>query len=751
MTSLTSLFCYCGVSKKEYESVKRDAYISNFHTWKFLHVFISIYFIVLSSEAITYSGLFSVSSILRIALLVYSATISVLFFTKTVKEDSLLGQLIIYLTMIILLVITFWYGLIQSDMMAVSFTVMLVTLSMFMIDKPYFMAIVLFIASTAFLIHARFLKSAEAFHGDLVNVIAYGLLGIVINTFYNSIRVREFLLSKRSRRLIREQKQSMDETGKLNNVLQKMSISLIESLGEIVESRDSDSGDHIRRVKGYTYLLAANVMENLPEYNLDKYTVNLMTFASALHDVGKISISDTILLKPGRLTKEEFDIMKTHCEKGCEILEKMRGSWSREYLDMALAICGSHHEKWDGKGYPKGLKGDEIPIAAQIVSIADVYDALTTKRVYKDAYSCDEAFRMIMEGECGVYSDKLLACLRECADAFRNHHDNPAALALPEYAFEVTSTGNGADQNFVIGIHDQDHTLRENVRMAEELSVINTLSERFCYVCYVDMKENEVYRFKADENFRKIIDTFDQSLPSNKRLDKLLNTIIISEDYAEFKRVTHREEAIARIKRHGNLVTDFRIRLEDGIHHIRMRINMDPNDKNAVILGMKFVDDEYAREEQNIALRLELEKTKKNAETAEVLQDRLAVINAISDDYDYVCSLNADNMGVTVYRAEAWIRDMFKNLESIVTDPDVRNNTLKGIIHPDDFETFKESSIHENVMKNLAQNGGNYHVDYRAYKYGTLVHYQTRYSVDKTNPRRIIIGLHSIDDYFRGN
>ena len=206
-----------------------------------------------------------------------------------------------------------------------------------------------------------------------------------------------------------------------NKALNRMNAEIVELLGDVVESRDEESGEHIRRVKGFTYILAEQVKEDLPEYGLTQQDVNLISSASALHDLGKIMISDTILLKPGKLTKDEFDVMKTHCLKGCEILKKAPKDWSEAYVKTSMDICCCHHEKWDGCGYPMGLKEDEIPISAQIVSIADCFDALTTKRVYKEAYSCDQAFNMILSGECGVFSKKLLNCFEKCRAKFEQH------------------------------------------------------------------------------------------------------------------------------------------------------------------------------------------------------------------------------------------------------------------------------------------------------------------------------------------
>lgn len=200
-----------------------------------------------------------------------------------------------------------------------------------------------------------------------------------------------------------------------------MNEGIVELLGNIVESRDLGSGEHVRRVKGFTYILANQVMHDCPEYGLNERQINLITFASAMHDVGKITVPENILLKPGKLTRDEFEIMKQHCEQGAEILKKMKGFWSEEYLRQDLDICLYHHEKWDGKGYPCGLKGDDIPISAQIVSLADIYDALTSKRVYKEAYTHEKALEMILNGQCGAFSEKMLACLKKCAPHFLNH------------------------------------------------------------------------------------------------------------------------------------------------------------------------------------------------------------------------------------------------------------------------------------------------------------------------------------------
>ena len=137
--------------------------------------------------------------------------------------------------------------------------------------------------------------------------------------------------------------------------------------------------------------------------------------ASSLHDIGKIGIDDKILNKNGKLTKEEFEVMKTHTLIGASILENLEEYQKEPLIQTAYEICRWHHERYDGNGYPDGLKGDDIPISAQVVSLADVYDALVSKRVYKESYTHETAMQMIMNGECGVFNPVLLQCLKDIA------------------------------------------------------------------------------------------------------------------------------------------------------------------------------------------------------------------------------------------------------------------------------------------------------------------------------------------------
>ncbi len=186
---------------------------------------------------------------------------------------------------------------------------------------------------------------------------------------------------------------------------------MLETLSSLVEFRSVETGEHTQRMKYFTKLILEYMQEYFPQYGLDKYKIDLIVRASVLHDIGKIGIPDSILLKPGRLTDEEFEIMKSHTTIGCEILEKSYRNKDSDFYRYSYDICRHHHERWDGRGYPDHLKGEELSIGVQVVSVADVYDALVSPRVYKKPFSREEAYDMILSGECGQFSPDVLKCL----------------------------------------------------------------------------------------------------------------------------------------------------------------------------------------------------------------------------------------------------------------------------------------------------------------------------------------------------
>ncbi len=192
----------------------------------------------------------------------------------------------------------------------------------------------------------------------------------------------------------------------------EMSGSVIEALADIIEFRDCETGKHVKNVCSMTKMLLIKLGEMCPEYRLPMEEIEKISMAAALHDVGKISIPDTVLNKPGKLTEQEFRTMKLHTVKGCEMLEKVKDIIEPDLYKYCYDICRHHHERWDGKGYPDGIAGDENEIWSQAVAVADVYDALTSERVYKKAFPPDKAVNMIFNGECGQFNPNILKAFK---------------------------------------------------------------------------------------------------------------------------------------------------------------------------------------------------------------------------------------------------------------------------------------------------------------------------------------------------
>ena len=243
--------------------------------------------------------------------------------------------------------------------------------------------------------------------------------GVVHRRVYNTIK-----LYAKQRRLIALITNQVYEKEKNNRMM-------VGILSQIVEFRNGESGSHVLNINIFTGMLLESLVQKTDKYNITWSERLLITTASALHDIGKIGIDDKILNKPGRLTDEEFKIMQNHTIIGASILENMGSYQDEELMKVAYQICRWHHERYDGKGYPDGLKGDEIPISAQVVSLADVYDALVSERVYKKAYSHEKAIEMITNGECGCFNPILLECLLDIQDRIKRKmktgtpEDNP--------------------------------------------------------------------------------------------------------------------------------------------------------------------------------------------------------------------------------------------------------------------------------------------------------------------------------------
>ena len=215
------------------------------------------------------------------------------------------------------------------------------------------------------------------------------------------------MLYRKQKKLLSALEEQVYENEKNNSMM-------INVLAHIVEFRNGESGMHVHHIKQLTSILLQNLIEKTDKYHLTENDILLISTASSLHDIGKISIDDKILNKPGRLTAEEFEVIKTHSVIGAEMLNDLHNTHNYPLFDKAYEICRWHHERYDGKGYPDGLKGEEIPISAQVTSLADVYDALTSNRCYKKAFTHEKAMEMILDGQCGAFNPVLLQCLKDC-------------------------------------------------------------------------------------------------------------------------------------------------------------------------------------------------------------------------------------------------------------------------------------------------------------------------------------------------
>ena len=226
------------------------------------------------------------------------------------------------------------------------------------------------------------------------------------------------VLKKRNTIMIDKQATSNRQIIEANERQNRLQIAVIDELASVIETRDINTGEHVMRTKRYVNIICNRLMEE------DKYkeeltpeNVKKIVSAAPLHDIGKIAVSDTILLKPGKLTKEEYDAMKIHSEKGGVMVQNFFDKFEDDsFAQEAYEIAMYHHERWDGKGYPKGLKGEEIPLAARIMSIADVYDALSSKRVYKEPFSPEESFDILLEESGKQFDPNIMEILKSIKD-----------------------------------------------------------------------------------------------------------------------------------------------------------------------------------------------------------------------------------------------------------------------------------------------------------------------------------------------
>lgn len=237
---------------------------------------------------------------------------------------------------------------------------------------------------------------------------------VIKNRVYNNISLYQHKNQMEAK--VREQNQMLRKQYAVMKLqaekLKKSNEKMIDIVCNILEHHYPEFSENMQITREISRIVGKNVMQNYPEYKLTDQDVEAIAELSSLRDIGKLLISDHVLYKPAKLTKEETEYMKSHTTKGCEIMKMMKDLQTPEYHKKSMEICRYHHERYDGTGYPEGLKGDEIPISAQIVSVVDAYHALITERIYKRAYSKEEAYYMILGGECGIFSPKIMECFR---------------------------------------------------------------------------------------------------------------------------------------------------------------------------------------------------------------------------------------------------------------------------------------------------------------------------------------------------
>lgn len=283
---------------------------------------------------------------------------------------------------------------------------------------------------------------------------------------------------------------------------------MISVLSHIVEFRNGESGLHVIHVNTITELLLKCLVRRTDRYTLSKADITLISNASSLHDIGKISIADTILNKPGCLTPEEFEVIKTHSAIGSEILLELPLEQKESPLvKVAAEICRWHHERYDGKGYPDGLKGEEIPISAQVVALADVYDALTSKRCYKDAYSHEEALKMILEGKCGAFNPILLECLQEIADTLETELKNTSS---EQETKNIQDIRNKIDYDRLFSYEKYTSLSRKqrNLQLLYVDSLTNVHNRRYYDEHFQDIEDIEAIVVIDVDNFKHINDSY---------------------------------------------------------------------------------------------------------------------------------------------------------------------------------------------------------------------------------------------------
>lgn len=394
---LIQFLLYSGTGKDDYDAVRPTLWERNIRALRITSIMaggIGALFLIMN--LVLQSGL-----LLPYLFLMCGSILTIILLQLLVRQSSrkeLWDILICYAQMIL---ICAYAGILSTqpsnyDTPATSIIVFIALLPLGIDDRPVRMYSVMLCETAIYLVLSYMLKSAHAFSLDILNASTFCVVGMVL---YGIICVRN----------VREIHQSIR--------VERLQQSIISSLAAVVEERDESTGNHIQRTEAYVGKLLER-MKQLPDYaGLTNDYCSSVVLAAPMHDIGKIKIPDAILNKPGKLTEEEFEIMKRHSALGADIIRKtMSDVEEQDYCDIAYNIARYHHERYDGTGYPEGLKGESIPLEARIMALADVYDALVSERVYKKPYSKDTAREIILQGSGTQFDPKLVPLFLECVE-----------------------------------------------------------------------------------------------------------------------------------------------------------------------------------------------------------------------------------------------------------------------------------------------------------------------------------------------
>lgn len=456
----------------------------------------------------------------------------------------------------------------------------------------------------------------EAYHLGVVDVVSKPVTPIVIQKRVQTV-IELFAAREAQRAMIEGQEKKLVENAK---AIDELNRSTIEALATAIEFRDIESGQHVSRIYGITkYILSHTSFGD----GLSPDTIESMARGAIMHDVGKIAISDIILNKPGKLTNEEFELMKQHTVKGYDLLLKICQSQLHESYRYAADIARHHHERWDGNGYPDGLAGDEISIAAQVVSVADVYDALVSVRVYKVAYTPDEAVNMIKNGECGIFNPKLLECFLEAEPVIRKWYTGEVSDEGPIDVAEDTRKMNDLYHNASAVV-----TNRASDSVTDVMLLMTAVQNAYDAISAVNLTKNTYHLIGMDEI----------GIHSSDRSGKYDNIINIA---CEHIALSHRREFRDKFSRES-LIKAY----HDGKKSIKMEYPQLQDDGSMRWLSTKVLLLQDGRTEDIIQITLMQyidEEYANREKTRKVLTDALNLAEQANNaKYDFLSKMSHD-------------------------------------------------------------------------------------------------------------